>query len=167
MRTEAAQDDVSSPAGFSRFYRREVGAVYGYVLRLAGGDVGTAEDITQEAFIALAREVQRGNTAAADVRWLVTVARNKFLDHLRREARHTRRLRLAANEMAIDPAPSRGAVLDHVAALEPLHRAVLMMRYVEELSVEEIARDIGRSLPATYSLLARARAELRAAKGVR
>jgi DNA-directed RNA polymerase specialized sigma24 family protein len=42
-----------------------------------------------------------------------------------------------------------------------------MMRYVDELPVETIARDIGRSLPATYSLLARARAELRGTKGMR
>jgi RNA polymerase sigma-70 factor (ECF subfamily) len=58
-------------------------------------------------------------------------------------------------------------VLDLVVELDPIHRAVLMMRYVDELPVETIARDIGRSLPATYSLLARARAELRGTKGMR
>jgi RNA polymerase sigma-70 factor (ECF subfamily) len=167
MRTEAAQDDILSPVGFSRFYRREVSSVYGYVLRLAGGDVATAEDLTQETFIALARELKRGNTAAADGRWLVTVARNRFLDHMRREARHSRRLRLASSGMTVDVAPLRSDVLDLVVELDPIHRAVLMMRYVDELPVETIARDIGRSLPATYSLLARARAELRGTKGMR
>jgi len=43
-----------------------------------------------------------------------------------------------------------------------MHRLVLVLRYVEDLSVPSVAETIGRNLTATNSLLARARAELRA-----
>jgi len=58
-------------------------------------------------------------------------------------------------------------VLEHLERLEPLHRTVLMLRYVDGLPVESIARDLGRTLPATYSLLARARTQLRQEGGTR
>jgi RNA polymerase sigma-70 factor (ECF subfamily) len=46
---------------------------------------------------------------------------------------------------------------------------VLVLRYVDDLSVAEVAREMGRSVHATESLLTRARTALRAvvAKGVR
>ena len=44
--------------------------------------------------------------------------------------------------------------------LTPDHRLVLVLRYLDELSIEEIASEIGRSVHATESLLARARQAL-------
>jgi RNA polymerase sigma-70 factor (ECF subfamily) len=55
----------------------------------------------------------------------------------------------------------RNDVLDRLAQLQPLHRAVLVLRYVDDLPVPQVAAAIGRDLTATNSLLARARAELR------
>jgi RNA polymerase sigma-70 factor (ECF subfamily) len=58
-----------------------------------------------------------------------------------------------------DP-PSRLEVLDGLSSLEPMHRPVLMLRYVDDLAVPSVAETIGRTVTATNSLLARARAEL-------
>ena len=55
----------------------------------------------------------------------------------------------------------REAVRASLAELQPLHRAVLVMRYVDGLAVDDIAAVVGRGTTATNSLLARARAELR------
>ncbi|HTH04842.1 MAG TPA: sigma-70 family RNA polymerase sigma factor [Ilumatobacteraceae bacterium] len=162
--------DVSSAAGFAHFYRANLPTVYGYLVRLSGGDRSVAEDLCQETFLTLTAQLKRGDAAAADIRWLMTVARNKYLDHLRREQRRARHLRLlhpVDNGTEPDPDPTRSDVLEHLERLEPLHRTVLMLRYVDGLPVESIARDLGRTLPATYSLLARARTQLRQEGGTR
>ena len=154
--------DLRSPAEFTRFYRTNLAAVYGYLFRLCGNDQALAEDLTQDTWMALAKEVRRGRHDCADIRWLMIVARSRFLDHARREQRRVRKLALVAtNDEHIDP-PSPHDVIAGLAGLEPMYRLVLMLRYVEDLSVPAVADAIGRNVTATNSLLARARAELRA-----
>lgn len=170
MESAAARgEDVLSTAEFTRFYRSHLPAVFGYLLRLCGGDRNLAEDLTQDSFLALTAELKLGRADAADIRWLLTVARHKFVDHLRRVQRNQRHLLLVAStlEQTDDAPTTRADVLQHVAALEPLHRTALILRYVDGMPVESIAREIGRSAPATYSLLARARRELRNSRGDR
>lgn len=153
--------DLRSSDSFSNFYRSHLPAVYGYLFRLCAGNRDLAEDLTQDTWMALAREIRRGRDDCADIRWLMTVARSRFLDHARHERRTGRILALISSkdEEQSDP-PSRLEVLDGLSSLEPMHRLVLMLRYVDDLSVPSVAESIGRSVTATNSLLARARAEL-------
>jgi RNA polymerase sigma-70 factor, ECF subfamily len=53
-----------------------------------------------------------------------------------------------------------GRVAELLRELSSAHRLVLALRYVDDLSVEEIARAMGRSVHATESLLVRARRAL-------
>jgi len=153
--------DISSPEEFTRFYREQLPTVYGYLFRLSAGDRELAEDLTQDTWMALAREVRRGHHECADIRWLMTVARSRFLDHARRRQRALRKLALVSSvDEQADP-PSRDDVLDGLSMLEPMHRLVLMLRYVDDLPVPSVAQAIGRNITATNSLLARARRELR------
>lgn len=115
--------------------------------------------------MALARELRRGRNECADIRWLMTVARSRFLDHARRKRRAGRTLALvSSNDEYTDP-PTRHEVLAGLSALEPMHRLVLMLRYVDDMPVPTVAASIGRNVTATNSLLARARAELRVHHG--
>jgi DNA-directed RNA polymerase specialized sigma24 family protein len=57
--------------------------------------------------------------------------------------------------------PTDTELSDHLASLCADHRLVLTMRYIDGLGVPEIAGLIGRTTTATYSLLARARDDLR------
>ena len=47
--------------------------------------------------------------------------------------------------------------------MAPMHQAVLTLRYLDDLSVAEVAHELGRSLHATESLLARAKTAFRRA----
>jgi RNA polymerase sigma-70 factor (ECF subfamily) len=152
---------VMSPDAFCAFYRAHLPDVYGYLLRLCAGDKTQAEDLTQDVWVALVEELRRGHTDRADVRWLVTVARSRFLDHARRERRGLSKLALIRRDDQADVEPRSDEVLDRLALLQPLHRAVLVLRYVDGLPVPQVAAAIGRGLTGTNSLLARARAELR------
>jgi RNA polymerase sigma-70 factor (ECF subfamily) len=150
-----------SPDAFREFYRGVVPDVYGYLLRLCAGDRAHAEDLTQDVFLALVEELRKGRTERADVRWLLTVGRSRFLDIARREQRRLSKLELIRRDAWIDDEPTESDVLACLAELQPLHRAVLVMRYVDGLAVDDIAAVVGRGTTATNSLLARARAELR------
>lgn len=109
----------------------------------------------------LAKQVRRGNHGCADIRWLLTVARSRFLDHARREQRGVRKLALVStNDDYVDP-PEVHEVLTWLGALQPIHRLVLVLRYVEDMPIPAVADTIGRNVTATNSLLSRARTELR------
>jgi RNA polymerase sigma-70 factor, ECF subfamily len=156
------QAGAMSPDAFRRFYRQHLPEVYGYLLHLCGGDRARAEDLTQDTWMALVSQLQAGRTDCADIRWLITVARSRFLDWARRDRRLRSKLQLLAHDAApADVEPTADEVLSHLRGLQPMHRVVLMMRYVEDLSVPDVAAQIGRDVTATHSLLARARAEMR------
>lgn len=150
-----------SPEAFRAFYRAALPDVYGYLLRLCAGDRARAEDLTQDVWLALVEELRHGRTERADIRWLITVARSKFLDAARRDRRRDSKLVLLRSDSRPDPEPTGADILSCLADLQPLHRAVLVLRYVDGLPVSEISIAVGRGLTATNSLLARARAELR------
>ena len=154
--------EVMSAESFCAFYRTYLPSVYGYLLRLCAGDRAQAEDLTQDVWFALVDELNHGHVERADVRWLMSVARSRFVDHARRERLVRSKLALLRRVDRQDAGDStRSEVLAHLAGVQPLHRAVLVLRYVDDLPVSEVAATIGRDLTATNSLLARARAELR------
>lgn len=151
--------------GFDAFYRRNLPIVYGYVLRLCGGNVERAQDLTQEAWVAFVDQIRAGRADELDVRWLIAVARNRYIDQWRRTRKLESKLGLvwnATRECDDDEAVTRSQVLAQLRDLEDDHRLVLMMRYIDGLPVDEIATAISRTTTATYSLLARARHDLRA-----
>lgn len=156
--------DVASASGFAAFYDAHASVVFGYLLRLCGGDSRQAEEIAQQAWFELVDQLASGHVERARVAWLLTVARSRYLDGWRRERRFARSLRVAwTNPDPVDPwEPDRTDVLEHLAGLEADQRVVLVLRYIDGLAVPEIAEQIGRTTAATYSLLARGRRELRA-----
>src|SRR4029078_5469891 len=150
--------------GFDAFYRRNLAIVYGYVLRLCGGNVERAQDLTQEAWVAFVDQVRADRADQLDVRWLIAVARNRYIDQWRRTRRLESKIGLvwnATRDCDNDDAVTRDQVLEQLGQLDDDHRIVLMMRYIDGLPVDQIAVTISRTTTATYSLLARAREDLR------
>ncbi len=148
-------------------YPRALPQVYGYLLPRCGSTV-VAEDLTAETFMAAVGALAQGRVRAAEVTvaWLIGVARHKLADHWRRSAREQRGLAAVAvlAEEAGDPWEEHLDVQAAHAALARLpgpQRAALTLRYLDGLPVAEVAACLGRSLHATETLLARARAALR------
>jgi DNA-directed RNA polymerase specialized sigma24 family protein len=95
--------------------------------------------------------------------YIITVARSKYIDVWRRERRLQRKLNLvwsAERDSDLDSAPA-GAALEQLSQCSPTSRLLLMLAYIEEVPVAAIAEQIGKPVSTTYSLLARARDELR------
>ena len=134
--------------------------VYGYLLHRCR-DQALAEDLTGETFLAAARAAKNGS-ADVSVAWLVTVARNKLVDHWRREGRERRILEAAQPPAAGAPAESgEGRALATLLDLPADYRAALVLRHVDGLPVREVASELGRTLHATEALLSRARRAFR------
>ena len=141
------------------YYERTCDEVYRYASRLAGGDRSRAEDLVQETFLTLVRQVRAGRTEPVDVGWAIATCRSRFLDQLRRDGSADRATGRAF-ERAPSTAPDVGAA-EALARVPEEQRAALVLRYVDDLSVAAVARAIGRTVHATESLLARARDSFR------
>ena len=154
---------VADDVAFDDFYDRATPVVFGYLLRLCGGDREQAWDLTQDSWLAVVDRIAQGQTDKATVGFLLSVARSRYLDSWRRQRRLQRKLRLvwAGTRESETAELSAGKVLDHLSVCSAEHRVVLMLAYVDDLPVAEIARMLGSSVSSTYSLLARARDELR------
>lgn len=152
-------------------YDETLPRVYGFLVRRTGDS--TAEDLTQEVFVTAARTWSAGGRARVTLPWLLTVARSRLIDHYRAEQRRHRNLqaawsarsrRVAASaedsSEATRLAPATEAAL---AALSGPQRAALVLHHLDDLSVAEVAETLARSVPATESLLARARRSFRTA----
>jgi len=168
MKVKASREvsPMCLPPAFAEFYDQAAPEVFRYLARALLGDRAAAEDITQETFAAVVIAARNGRPEALTMPWVMGVARHKLVDHYRRAARDERRLALAWTQSpdsveleAVDNAdPAR--VLEMMCRLSPEHRLVLVLKYVDELAVQEIATTLHRSLHATNSLLSRARRAL-------
>lgn len=148
-------------------YDRALPEVYGYLLTRCSSQA-LAEDLTAETFLAAVDAMHRDAVATMTVAWLVGVARHKLVDHWRREAREERKLARAYEgpEPGVDAWDEHLDVLrarETMATLRPHHRAALTLRYLDGLSVPEVAEHLDRTVHATEALLVRARVAFRQA----
>jgi len=163
--TAAIAEDQASADDLFVFYEQHIADVYGFVMRRCG-DSELAEDLTQEVFVSAARQFTEVGELPPSA-WLFRVARNRLVDHWRRETRRKRKFRLISGGRA-DSAVGDLAdgVVSTERAIEALNeipvdqRAALVLRYLDDCSIAEIAETLGRSTKATESLLARARRAL-------
>jgi RNA polymerase sigma-70 factor, ECF subfamily len=163
--SEGAGAGEPDRAAFLSFYQEVVPEVYGYFIHRCG-DSATAEDLTSETFLAAVRNLEDGRPVPFDVPWVIGVARHKLADHWRRRAREERLL----DALEQDPQPEDDPwdvrldqlhATDVLAALGAHHRLALTLRYVDGLSVAQVAELLGRTPNATEALLVRARSAFR------
>lgn len=163
--TELVADEVA----FREWYDRTLPRVYRYLLARCGGDEALAEELTQQTFIDAVRHRRQFAGRSDVVTWLCAIGRRKLVDHYRRTRADQRRsLRLADPPLAqpvSTATETRLTVLATLDRLAPDQRLALTYRYLDQLSVREIAEAIGRSESATESLLSRARDAFRVAYG--
>jgi RNA polymerase sigma-70 factor, ECF subfamily len=159
-------------------FRGETGRIIATLVRILG-DVDLAEDMVQEALASAVERWPRDGIPARPGAWLMTAARNRALDHLRRErTRNTSAealLRLQADDdgdVEPDAASRAGVPDDRLAliftcchpALAPEARVALTLRLLGGLTTEEIARAF-LVQPATMAQrLVRAKGKIKAAR---
>jgi RNA polymerase sigma-70 factor (ECF subfamily) len=137
---------------------------------------GDAEDLTQEVFLRIFRNLHRFRGQSSFYTWLYRITINVFFDHNKKRKRADVRLtRLQnaigdasnMNEAFGDPysacydAMTVEGLNAAIAALPAPFREVVAMREVDQLSYEEIAQATGISIGTVRSRLSRARSKLK------
>jgi RNA polymerase sigma-70 factor (ECF subfamily) len=146
--------------------------VYGLALRMVR-DAALAEDLAQEVFLKAFRSLDSFAPERRFSSWLLKIAHNACLDHLRR--RRPRLEPLEGDEddpgpllRLADPAAEsplarregadlRRALERAIAALRPEYREIVLLRHREDLSYEEIVEITGLPLGTVKTHLHRAR----------
>ncbi len=147
---------VVDEASLVACYDESVSTVYRYASRLTGNDRARTDDLVQEVYLQLVRAARDGTVTVVGIGWLITSARHRFLDRIRAERREERRLQL------VDPLPNPAHPdVPGLASLPDRERAALVLRYLDDLPVAPVADELGLSVHATESLLARARRRMR------
>jgi RNA polymerase sigma-70 factor (ECF subfamily) len=155
----------SDEAAFRTWYDIALPRVYGYLFARTGGDHALAEDLTQQAMLRAIRARATYDGRAPVIAWVCGIARNLLVDHHRRLGREERSLlRVVVREVEPDRAErlaERDAILAALRRMPALQRAALVLRYLDGLSVRQVAAAIGKSEKATESLLSRGRDRFR------
>ena len=160
---EAAQKD---PARFAELYENNFERVYAYVVRRVG-DRAETEDLTSEVFHHALANLQRfewrGIPFAA---WLYRIAANLISDRWQRSGREVAdeaQMELAqVSPAAIEEVELKATLFRLVDTLPAEQRRVVVLRFVEEKSIKEVAREIRKTEGAVKQLQFRAISSLRA-----
>ncbi len=164
LRDDELMDRLGSRdlAAFEALYDRYGDLVYSVCLRVVG-DTYIAEDVTQDVFVRVWRrpeqfDVRRGKF----VTWLLSVARNRSIDHRRSQSRRMRHEALPSIDEEEDVLPSEDArdnpalqtvLADECAAvrkalevLPPEQKLAIQLAYFGGLTQQEIANKLGQPL---------------------
>lgn len=151
---------AGSEEAFAQVVRRYSPALVNLAARMVR-DRDEAEDVAQETLVKAFEAIDRYDPVFPFRVWLFRIAYNTAVDHIRRRRADTVSLdaprRAGDAEIEWEPpdresprpdeaaaARDRSRVLDRaVAQLPPALRAAIVLRHVEELSYEEIARTLG------------------------
>lgn len=148
-----------------RLFRERSSRVHGLVLARCG-DAVVAEEITAQTFEAAAQQFARGRGDDVTGAWLTTVALRRLVDHWRRKGRQRRlveRISFGGEDTIDDLGPRDEELEAALGSLPTNQRSVIVLRYLDDWSVAEIAEGLDLTYRAVESLLARARRSLRTA----
>jgi RNA polymerase sigma-70 factor (ECF subfamily) len=159
-------------AEIERVFRAEYGRAVAVLVRVFG-DIDVAEEAVQDAFAAAVRRWPETGPPPSPAGWIITTARNRAIDRLRREGsredRHAQAALLHAGGEPAEEGPVRDDRLRLIftcchPALAPAARVALTLRLLGGLTTEEIARAFLVSETTMAQRLVRAKGKIRDAR---
>jgi len=137
---------IGDPAALAELIRRYDKPLRYFISRLSG-DSETTEDIFQDTWLSALRRIATLKNPDAFSAWLYRIARNKVYHQLRRK----KRLAHIDESLAVpgdgdEPTfAAEDAAMIHkcLAELKPEHREVLMLRFLEQMTYQQIAQVVG------------------------
>jgi RNA polymerase sigma-70 factor (ECF subfamily) len=151
----------------NRFVSDHLRRIFVQVYRIVG-NTADAQDITQEAFIKALQHKEQLKDELKAAHWLSRIATNTAIDFLRRSGRATfceideaPESQTESPEQVLLRSEQRAYLEDGLRLLTARERAALMLRDVEGLEAEEVARRLDCSKATVRSHIANARIKLR------
>jgi RNA polymerase sigma-70 factor, ECF subfamily len=158
-----------APHSIERVFRDEYGRAVAVLARVFG-DIDIAEDAVQDAFAEAVRRWPSAGPPPSPAGWIITTARNRAIDRLRREAardgKHAQAALLHAREQPLQEGPVRDDRLRLIftcchPALGTAARVALTLRLLGGLTTAEIAHAFLVPEPTMAQRLVRAKAKIR------
>ncbi|GIF64330.1 hypothetical protein Ais01nite_23650 [Asanoa ishikariensis] len=160
---------ATSAAEIAQVFRTEYGRAVAVLVRVLG-DIDAAEDAVQDAFATAVRRWPETGLPPSPAGWIITAARNRAIDHARREStrdsRQAEAARLFATPEPAEPDPVGDDTLRliftccHPALALPA-RVALTLRLLGGLTTTEIARAFLVPEPTMAQRLVRAKGKIR------
>lgn len=165
--SEAVEPGLDLAERQNRFVSEHLRRIFVQIYRIVG-NAADAQDLTQEAFIkALQRQDQLKDEQKA-AHWLSRIAHNTAIDFLRRSGRASfceidvnAHVDEESPEEALLRSEQREYLHDGLRLLSPRERAALMLRDVEGLPADEVAKRLNCSKATVRSHIANARTKFR------
>jgi RNA polymerase sigma-70 factor, ECF subfamily len=157
------------PAGIERVFREEYGRAVAVLARVFG-DIDSAEDAVQDAFAEAARRWPDAGLPPSPAGWIITTARNRAIDRLRREAaragKHAQAALLHARDEHLQEGPVRDDRLRLIftcchPALSTAAQVALTLRLLGGLTTHQIAHAFLVPEPTMAQRIVRAKAKIR------
>ncbi|HTT88076.1 MAG TPA: sigma-70 family RNA polymerase sigma factor [Acidimicrobiales bacterium] len=143
--------------------------VFGFLFARVGGDEAAAEDLLQETLLEAVRGAAAFRAEASASTWMCAIARRRLARYYESE----RKAEVARRSLSLVPGgpgstgPSedileqQDEVVRALGRLPAMQRQVLVLKYLEDMSVVDIAEQVNRSRVQVQSLLQRGREGLR------
>jgi RNA polymerase sigma-70 factor (ECF subfamily) len=164
-------DNVEDVDQIERVFRSESGRAVASLVRFFG-DIDVAEEAVQDAFVIALERWPSTGVPPSPAGWIITTARNRGLDRLRRESTRDTRQRAAMAILEPDEPPEIGPVADDQLrliftcchpALATKAQVALTLRLIAGLPTPAIARAFLVPEPTMAQRLVRAKNKIRAA----
>lgn len=162
-------NEASKKEYFTEQYNQSFDYVYSFLFARTACDRQLTEDIVQDTFASAWLSLDRFNNKSSFRTWLCSIAKNKLRESYRK-AICKEKFELPDNDSNIEHESSfdleqleisketRLYVLKVLNEMNSVYRYTLIMKYMDGLSVKEIAKVIGRSAKAVDGVLQRAKA---------
>ncbi len=155
---------AGSQEAFTELYQKYSDLLFAYVLRRLDNDRDVATDIWQEIWLVAIEKFSVFKSDCTVFTWLCAIANNKISDYFRLKEKHRKfdtemklTMEIDNDEVNVVNEDVQETVIKVLADLSDEHRHLLMARYFENKSVDEISLQLGKSYKATESLLTRSR----------
>ncbi len=152
----------SDPQYFVRHYNYHLPQIYSYVFYKVR-NTHIAEDIVSDVFYKALKNISTYKNKGLFQAWLFTIARNTVISYYRKNSREILysydndrdQLDPVTVEDIVTTKESRAELLNILASLPPNQQDALLLRYIRDLKIKEIAYILNKSEGAVKSLLHR------------
>lgn len=163
-------DESALPVLINRYLK----SIYNFAYRLTG-NVQSAEDISQETFFKAWKNLKKYKPEESFKTWLFTIARNTTFDFLRKKKSFVFSdlgdEESSFEEDLVDDSPQAEEIIsqledkklldDLLNKLSPIYKEIILLHHLNELTFEEIAKMLGKSVNTVKSQHRRALIELK------
>ncbi len=158
---------------FEHLFNRYRDSIHQLYLQRTGGNVDDTDDLLQEAFVKAYLNLHRYKPDYTFGQWIYTIARNTFIDYVRRKREDTIPLDKTTDSSGVltaysAPSPEERLINDQtrdrleafILRMPPRYRRLIELRFFREFSYEEIAAELGLPMGTVKTQIHRAREQL-------